>query len=607
MFRFFILLLFFQVLWPGRSGFGQEYLWPTNSGNYLSSTFGETRAAHFHAGLDIKTWGREGYEVYATRDGYVQRLLITERGYGRAVYLRHNDGTYSVYAHLQRFNKELQAYVDSVRLLSHAFEIEIFPDSSKWNFKKGDIIGFTGSTGIGPPHLHFELRDSQEKPFNALLTNIEVADNIPPVITSLIIEPLAADSRVNGKPISATVAAKRISKGKYDFGTVQITGKTGLAVNVYDMANEVYNKYAVFELSLLKGSDTIFYQKLDTFSYKQHGSHMFLDRITPFGSSNRGHQTLYSQEGSIIPFHKITGKQSFIYPAEEPVTYTIKAADIFGNSSTATVTISISPHNETVVLDSIPEKALSINNWYWHSDWASHDYLHTIDLKNFNDGFVLKNQNRIVDLDNQSYVFARIFPDSLQKVEDKNRNLILRFGFESVFDTLTIAAAHYLEDDSVTLNIQPAMLKPKGTYKLEYFLPPALDIRNNRFNLYRVRNNRSLKFVESQVIGKTVHAWPADFGEFVIAADNDPPEISDFRIYRTSWGDWQASVTVRDAFSGIDSETAEFWINDVRGIAEYDYEESLLKYHLPGFKPKSKNKAKVILRDKAGNQKTAHF
>ena len=36
------------------------YIWPTDASPYLTSTFAETRSTHFHSGIDIKTWGREG-------------------------------------------------------------------------------------------------------------------------------------------------------------------------------------------------------------------------------------------------------------------------------------------------------------------------------------------------------------------------------------------------------------------------------------------------------------------------------------------------------------------------------------------------------------------
>jgi len=175
----------------------QEYLWPTDSGTYLSATFGETRSAHFHAGLDIKTWGREGYRVFAARDGILYRLLVTERGYGNAIYLKHSDSTFTTYAHLQRFNSEFQQLADSIRMQDHSFEMDSNFEALAIPVNKGDVIGYTGSTGIGPPHLHFEIRDSLDKPINALHANFSIKDSLPPVFSSLIVEPITDKSRIN--------------------------------------------------------------------------------------------------------------------------------------------------------------------------------------------------------------------------------------------------------------------------------------------------------------------------------------------------------------------------------------------------------------------------
>ena len=35
-----------------------------------SGTYGELRPNHFHAGVDLKTQGREGFPVYAVEDGF---------------------------------------------------------------------------------------------------------------------------------------------------------------------------------------------------------------------------------------------------------------------------------------------------------------------------------------------------------------------------------------------------------------------------------------------------------------------------------------------------------------------------------------------------------
>lgn len=84
------------------------FIWPTNASRILTSTFGEYRPGRFHAGIDIRTNGTTGYACYAIADGSVIRMRADFDGYGRALYLKLEDGTFAVYAHLSRFNEELE-------------------------------------------------------------------------------------------------------------------------------------------------------------------------------------------------------------------------------------------------------------------------------------------------------------------------------------------------------------------------------------------------------------------------------------------------------------------------------------------------------------------
>ena len=76
----------------------------------LSGNFGELRGNHFHTGLDMKTQGREGLPVLASTDGQLARVKMAPWGYGNALYLEGPDGITTVYAHLQRFAPEVQAW-----------------------------------------------------------------------------------------------------------------------------------------------------------------------------------------------------------------------------------------------------------------------------------------------------------------------------------------------------------------------------------------------------------------------------------------------------------------------------------------------------------------
>ncbi len=149
---------------------------------YLSGTFGELRTNHFHSGIDIKTDGREGQRVLAAADGVVSRIKVSAYGFGNAIYVVHPNGYTTVYAHLQRFNDEIQKYIKEEQYRQESFEVEIFPPASKFQVKKGQLIALSGNSGgSGGPHLHFEIRDTRtEKIINPLLFGFDVKDTKSP-------------------------------------------------------------------------------------------------------------------------------------------------------------------------------------------------------------------------------------------------------------------------------------------------------------------------------------------------------------------------------------------------------------------------------------------
>ena len=80
-----------------------RFAWPLADYDGLSASFGEYRGDRLHTGIDLKTNEETGWLVKAVADGEIYRLKDRWRGYGRALYVRHDDGFVSVYAHLDRF------------------------------------------------------------------------------------------------------------------------------------------------------------------------------------------------------------------------------------------------------------------------------------------------------------------------------------------------------------------------------------------------------------------------------------------------------------------------------------------------------------------------
>ena len=74
-------------------------------------------------------------EIYATGDGTVKRVISSKRGLGQHIEIDHGYGYTTTYAHLSRFNVRQGQKV-----------------------KRGDVIGYVGSTGLSTaPHLHYEV------------------------------------------------------------------------------------------------------------------------------------------------------------------------------------------------------------------------------------------------------------------------------------------------------------------------------------------------------------------------------------------------------------------------------------------------------------------
>ena len=94
-----ILILNSFIIFHCFSQSNKSFQFPLNKNkqNFLSGTMGELRGDHFHMGIDIKTNGKIGIPIHASKSGYVERIRIGTRGYGRALYMNHNDGTKTVY------------------------------------------------------------------------------------------------------------------------------------------------------------------------------------------------------------------------------------------------------------------------------------------------------------------------------------------------------------------------------------------------------------------------------------------------------------------------------------------------------------------------------
>jgi len=115
---------------------------------YRTDPFNKSRKMHY--GMDFTA--PRGTPIYAASDGKVIRADSRSTGYGKHIRIYHGFGYVTLYGHLNKYNVRRGQKV-----------------------KKGDVIGFVGSTGRSQaPHLHYEVHKDKKRvnPINFYLGNL---------------------------------------------------------------------------------------------------------------------------------------------------------------------------------------------------------------------------------------------------------------------------------------------------------------------------------------------------------------------------------------------------------------------------------------------------
>ena len=126
---------------------------------YRSDPF--TKIRKFHKGMDFSA--KSGTPIYATGDGLVKKADAKVSGFGNHIEINHGYGYMTLYAHLSKYKVRAGQKV-----------------------KRGDIIGYVGSTGRSEaPHLHYEVHKNGEvvNPLNFYYGSISAKEYV--LITKL--------------------------------------------------------------------------------------------------------------------------------------------------------------------------------------------------------------------------------------------------------------------------------------------------------------------------------------------------------------------------------------------------------------------------------------
>ncbi len=263
-----LLVLFLSIMTGVRA---DEPIWPVKGDIDLFEGFCEYRTGHFHGGLDIRTGGKEGRKIYSPVDGYVWRIRYSYIGYGKGLYLKDYDGRIYVFGHLSRLADKMRNIINQKQYAEerYYFDAVFQPDSIP--VKAGELIAWSGQTGFGAPHIHFEKRTPDNKPLNPLTNGFKLDDFIPPSFKTIGFIYQDSVSLFSNGERRLDIKA-RFNQDKNSWGIdslICLTGAFGLAVDAYDQIRGRGPRLNIYSARLFI-DDYLYYEvKYEKYDYDQ--------------------------------------------------------------------------------------------------------------------------------------------------------------------------------------------------------------------------------------------------------------------------------------------------------------------------------------------------
>lgn len=256
----------YTIITQAQNNYPQNYFRnPLNIPMQLAANFGAVRTNHFHMGLDLRTNSQENLSVLAAADGYVSRIKVERYGFGNAIYITHPNGYTTVYAHLNKYFDQLDAYVKERQYKDEKWEQDITFQPGQFPVTKGQLIALSGNTGgSAGPHLHFEIRDTKtEECLNPLLFGFAIPDNVAPIISGLY----WYDRRFSTYEPGANSVAVKKAGNAYTADVVRVNSPLiSFAIKAVDKANKGFN-LGVYQAELIMDGKSIYSFSIDKVSY----------------------------------------------------------------------------------------------------------------------------------------------------------------------------------------------------------------------------------------------------------------------------------------------------------------------------------------------------
>lgn len=546
------ILLISNSLISQNNLFKQEITSPLDIPIILSGTYGELRSNHFHSGIDIKTKGIEGLNVYSYANGYVSRIKISHGGYGKALYIKHPDGTTTVYGHLKKFSSKIEKIVKSKQYKRESYEIEFFPKGNEISVLKKELIAFSGNTGgTNGPHLHFEVRDQNQVPVNPLINaSIFIEDGIPPLFKKLFYKSYDNNDFYSSQ---TELKIRKVSNSLYISDTLKSIGKIGIGIVAFDKHNLANNNNGLFKIETSFNNQNLLEILFDSISFDETKHiNTFID-YSFFKNHEIRIQKLFVEDNNLLDLYSFKLNNGFItIENKKSYIYEVNLYDANGNNSKLIVPI--------LGVSVKPEEPLELINRRIELNYIERDKEYELEF----------NSVKVSILKETFY-----------------NNLFLETKFKN--DTLTI------DKDTIPL------LKPITIY---FNTERYNDSLKDRLFIAKISENNkvaSYNYTKNAYDGKK--SSTKVLGKYVLKLDTINPSISPIGFKENDWISNFSNLKIRiqDSESGIRNYNG--WINDKWVLFELNTKKGMIVYNFNDkIISEAKNSLRVEVIDNVGNK-----
>jgi hypothetical protein len=589
-----------------------------NKTNFLSGTMGELRSSHFHAGIDIKTGGKIGEAVHATKRGYITRIKVSTSGYGNALYMLHPDGNTSVYAHLHEFAPEIQEFVKKEQYKKQSFEIELFPEPYQFAFKSQEVIGLSGNTGgsLGP-HLHFEIRDEQQRVLNPLHYGFdEIRDNIPPIVQGFALRPMNISARVANQFERKEIPLNRTGFNYQAKDTVSAIGEIGLELWGHDKLNGSANKNGISIIEVFVNNERHFKQDIDVMSFGLQ-RHILVHYPYEVKQARGGtFHKLYVDDGNNLKFYE-TNTKGGILEIEKGEIYDIKIYmyDPYQNKSELNLIIK-GEYQDQFLKESIQYDIDGLDYQFENEILKIYAQSNCEDEKeelNLNFGDNIESISPAYYLNNTAvYLWNlkngipksilncekgmklpdvhEITPKSRKQLQLNNMNIL--FGTYTLFDSLYLQTSYEIttSDSLEIFSLEPKFVPLKSSIEVD-LIPQKKYLTPTKTHVYKSDDAGNFSFEGGEWYEDRIKFSTRELTDYTLLTDSIPPLIEARN---------KLTYVIKDELSGIKSFEASLdgeWI-----LMKYEPKDNLIWVDWLNEGMNKTGEFKLIVTDNAGNE-----